>query len=167
MLEFRQRLDIAIRAMPPGADGQFVAAYTAADPHALINTENVLPYNAGLRCFAKHTRKGLAFERVFGTPPNPPAPGSWTPRHYHRYRAMPLPAEFEHWRPVRIAAQFGDVPLGPGVLARREMVWAALAHVDTLPQLDGPVRHRAIRDDGRFIASEDPLHHLGAFTWRG
>src|SRR5689334_22117958 len=48
MLEFRQRLDAAIRAMAPGAGGQLVATYTAADPHALIDTENVLFYNVGL-----------------------------------------------------------------------------------------------------------------------
>jgi hypothetical protein len=57
----------------------------------------------------------------------------------------PPPAEFEHWRPVHIAAQWADVPLGPGALAHREMVWAALAHADTLAELDGPVRYHAIR----------------------
>lgn len=72
MLEFRQQLAAAIRAMPPSTDGQLVAAYTAADPHALIDTENVLFYNVGLGCFAAHTRMGLAFERVFAAPPNPP-----------------------------------------------------------------------------------------------
>jgi hypothetical protein len=46
---------------------------------------------------------------------------------------------------VHIAAQWGDVPLGPGALAHREMVWAALADVGTLAELDGPVRYYAIR----------------------
>jgi hypothetical protein len=57
----------------------------------------------------------------------------------------PPPAKFEHRRPVQIAAQWGGVPLGPGARARREMVWAALAHVDTLAEQDGPVRCYAIR----------------------
>lgn len=154
MLEFRQRLGAAIRAMAPGAGGQLVATYTAADPHALIDTENVLFYNVGPGCFAAHTSRGLAFERVFAAPPDPPAPASWTPRHHHRYRATPTPAQFEHWRPVHIAAQWDDVPLGPGALAHREMVWAALARVGTLAELDDPVRYYAIciRLDGVRVA---------------
>jgi len=145
MLEFRHRLDSAIRAMAPGAGGQLFATYTAADPHALADTENVLFYNVGLGCFAAHTRRALAFERVFAAPPDLPAPASWTPRHHHRYRATSPPAQFEHWRPVHIAARWGEVPLGPGALAHREMVWAALARVDTLAELDGRVRYYAIR----------------------
>jgi hypothetical protein len=145
MLEFRQRLDAAIRAMPPAGAGHLVATYTAADPDTLVDTENVLFYNVGLGCFAAHTRGGLAFERVFAAPPERPAPASWTPRHHHCYRATPLLAGFERWRPVRVVAQWGDVPLGPGALAYREMVWAALAHVDTLAELDGPVGYYAIR----------------------
>jgi len=46
---------------------------------------------------------------------------------------------------VHIAARWRDVPLGPGALAHPERVWAALAHVDTLAELDGPVRYYAIR----------------------
>jgi hypothetical protein len=102
MLEFRQRLDAAIRAMPPAGAGHLVATYTAA-------------------------------------------PVSWTPRHHHCYRVTPPLAGFEHWRPVRVVAQWGEVPLGPGSLAHREMVWAALAHVDTLAELDGPMGYYAIR----------------------
>jgi hypothetical protein len=145
MLEFRQRLDAAITAMPPAGPGHLVATYTAADPNTLIDTENVLFYNVGLGCFAAHTRSSLAFERVFAAPPDPPAAASWTPRQHHRYRATPPPAEFEHWRPVHIAAQWRDVPLGPGALAHREMVWAALAHIDTLAEPDRPVGYYGIR----------------------
>jgi hypothetical protein len=145
MLEFRQRLGAAITAMPPAGAGHLAATYTAADPTTLIDTENVLFYNVGLGCFAAHTHSGLAFERVFAAPPGPPAAASWTPRHHHRYRAAPPPAEFEHWRPVDIAAQWRDVPLGPGAVAHREMVWAALAHIDTLAELDRPVGYYAIR----------------------
>jgi len=145
MLKFRQRLDAAIRGMPPVGTGHLTATYTAADPNTLIDTENVLFYNVGLGCFAAHTRGGLAFERVFAAPPDPSAAGSWNPRHHHRYRVTPPPAEFDHWRPVHVAAQWRDVPLGPGALAHREMVWAALAHIDTLAELDPPVRYYAIR----------------------
>jgi hypothetical protein len=145
MLEFRQRLGAAIRAMPPAGAGHLAATYTAADPDTLIDTENILFYNVGLGCFAAHTRGGLAFERVFAAPPVPPAPASWIPRHHHRYRVTPPPADFEHWRRVHIAARWRDVPLGPGPLAHPERVWAALAHVDTPAEPDGPVRYYAIR----------------------
>jgi hypothetical protein len=57
MLEFRPRLDAAIRAMPPARAGHLAAAYTAADPNTLIDTENILFYNVGLGCFAAHTRR--------------------------------------------------------------------------------------------------------------
>jgi hypothetical protein len=57
MLEFRQQLVAAIKAMPPACDGQLVATYTAADPNALIDTENVLFYNVGLGCFSAHTEE--------------------------------------------------------------------------------------------------------------
>jgi hypothetical protein len=145
MLEFRQRLDAAIRAMPPAGAGHLAATYTAADASTLIDTENILFYNVGLGCFAAHTRRTLAFERVFAAPPDPPAAASWTPRHHHRYRVTPPPAEFEHWRPVQIAARWADVPLGPGALAHPERVWAALAHIDTVAEPDGPMRYYAIR----------------------
>jgi hypothetical protein len=128
-----------------GGSRHLVATYTAADPHRLIDTENVLFYNVGLGCFAAHGRSGLAFERVSAAPPDPPAPASWTPRHHHRYRVTPPPAEFEHWRPVHIAAQWRDVPLGAGTLAHREMVWAALSHIDTPAEPDPPVGYYATR----------------------
>jgi hypothetical protein len=145
MLEFRQQLAAAIKAMPPGVGGQLAATYTAADRRALIDTEYILFYNVGLGCFTAHTRRALAFERVFAAPPDPPTPGSWTPRHHHRYRVAPAAAEFEHWRPTHTVAQWGAVPLGPGALARREMVWAALAHIGTLAEMDDPVCYYAIR----------------------
>lgn len=144
MLKFRQRLAAAIKAMPPEGGGQLAATYTAADTHALIDTENVLFYNVGLGCFAAHTQRSLAFERVFATAPDPPGPDRWTPHHHHRYRVTPL-ADFEHWRPGRVTAQW-DVPVSPQTLAHREMVWAAaLAHVDTPTQMDGLLDYYAIR----------------------
>lgn len=45
----------------------------------------------------------------------------------------------------RDCAQWGDVALGSGTLAQREMVWAALAHIDTPAGLASPVRYYAIR----------------------
>jgi hypothetical protein len=144
MLEFRQRLAAAIKAMP-SAIGNLAATYTAAGAHALIDTENVLFYNVGLGCFAAHTQRGLAFERVFAAPPDPPASACWTPRHHHRYRVTPLLAEFEHWRPVQVAAQWADIPVDPRTLAHRETVWAALAHADAAAQTDGPPHYYAVR----------------------
>lgn len=145
MLQFRQQLVAAIKAMPPTCKGQLVATYTAADRNALIDTENVLFYNVGLGCFSAHTRRGLAFERVFAAPPGQPATTSWTARHHHRYRTTPVPADFEHWRPVCLVAQWHDVPLATGALAHPETVWAALSRVETPERPDVPVKYYALR----------------------
>lgn len=145
MLEFRQRLAAAINAMPSASGSQLAATYTSADAHALVDTENVLFYNVGPGCFAAHAQRGLAFERVFAAPPDPPASARWTPRHHHRYRVSPLLTEFEHWRLVQVAAQWADVTVDPRTLAHRETVWASLAHVDTSAQTGGPPHYYAIR----------------------
>jgi hypothetical protein len=145
MLQFRQQLVAAITAMPPTGDGQLVATYTAADPNALIDTENVLFYNVGLGCFSAHTRRSLAFERVFAAPPDHPATTSWTAGHHHRYRTAPAPADFEHWRPVHLVAHWHDVALATGALAHPETVWVALSRVATPERPDAPVKYYALR----------------------
>lgn len=145
MLEFRQQLVAAIKAMPSACDVQLVATYTAADPKALVDTENVLFYNVGLGCISAHTRRSLAFERVFAAPPHQAVTTSWTARHHHRYRAMPVPADFEHWRPVHLVAQWHDVPLVTGALAHPETVWAALNQVETPERPNATVKYYALR----------------------
>lgn len=145
MFQFRQQLGAAIKAMPPTCDGQLVATYTAADPSALIDTENVLFYNVGLGCFSAHSRRGLAFERVFAAPPDQPVATSWTARHHHRYRATPAPTDFEHWRSVHLVAQWRDVPLATGALTHPETVWAALSQVETPERPEAPVKYYALR----------------------
>lgn len=145
MLKFRKQLAAAIKAMPQAGADHLAATYTAMDARALVDTENVLFYNVGLGCFAAHAWRGLAFERVFAAPSNPSSSATWTPHHHHRYRATPYLGEFGHWRPVQIAAQWGDVPVSPRILGHREMVWAALAHVDTSARMDDPPRYYAIR----------------------
>lgn len=131
--------------MPPGNDGQLVATYSAADPNALIDTENVLFYNVGLGCFSAHTRRGLAFERVFAALPALPEATNWIPCHHHRHRATPVPMDFERWRRVHMVAQWRDVPFTAGALAHPETVWAALRQVETPKRPDAPVKYYVLR----------------------
>lgn len=145
MVEFRDRLATAIRALPPVEGAHMAATYTAHGRAGLVDTENVLFYNVGLACFAAHTRKGLAFERVFADPPDLPSPSTWTPRHHHRYRQVSGITEFEHWRPLRLAAEWRDVPLASRALSRPETTWAELTTVDVPPGADGPLKYYALR----------------------
>jgi hypothetical protein len=144
MLEFRHQLAAAIRAMPPTPGAHLVATYTAADPTALIDTENLLFYNVGLGCFSAHTRTGLAFERVFRAPAPPPTASGWTAHHHHRYRLAPAPSDFERWRPVRVAAEWCDLPITGSALRHPETVWAALGHIEVAEPMEKPLGYYAL-----------------------
>lgn len=62
------------------------ATYTSNNASPNVDVENVLFYNVGAAAFRQIATRRLRFERIHASPPAPPEPLTFQPRHYVRYQ---------------------------------------------------------------------------------
>ncbi len=106
-LEWRNELKSALRGVH--APSGFLAARYESASAALCDTENVLFYNVG-GVFAVSTRRGLRFERSFGTPRSP-EPLSASAMHSQSYSAAWPGEPFTVWTEGNQLAAFANVTI--------------------------------------------------------
>lgn len=122
MREFQLALGRAIQQLT-AAEGQILyATYRSSSPD-LCDAENVLIYNPGTGRFAKSTREGLQFERLFTPLINLPTKLP-TAAHYYRYEIVPNCQPLVYWQTGRRLAHF-QVRLDLG-MEKPAAIWYAL-----------------------------------------
>jgi hypothetical protein len=107
-LKFRNKLAKTISEMAHEPDHILDCTYCSTDS-TFADTENVLIYNVGGKCFSEAAARGIRFERVHVTPPSPPTqlpePGA---QHYVAYRTVSPDHAFTHWQRGRVVASWSD-----------------------------------------------------------
>lgn len=101
--------------------------YESSNPD-LCDTENILFYNVGMRCFAELSRWGIRFERTFHEPPMPPRILARPPAHYHLYSLGSRTTSFKYWEtePPSLV-EFNRISCGRSL----ESIWYGLkTHID-------------------------------------
>jgi len=103
--EFRERLRRAVNQLDGDQDSVLHTIFISPN-NEVVDVENILLYNVGTGYFERAAHSGLRFERVFGMPPDNPAPMTGQPRHYQYYALASRNEDFDFWRASERYAQW-------------------------------------------------------------
>lgn len=125
VLEMRNDLRRALRALAHTSGGHLHAVYGAADDGAFVDTENVLLYNVASGALRPLMARSVTVERNYETP-RPPDNGlaDGASLHYHRYSEA-RGDTFEFWTPGKRLGAFTDIPVD-AIDDKPAPVWKAI-----------------------------------------